>query len=277
MTASSAGPQGRTPACPDHTTASPPRIFFCGDTHGRFDHVIEAVDARRPDALVFLGDLDPRCPLDEALAPILGITEVCFIHGNHDTDEADTARNLFGSRLADRNLHGRVVEVAGVRIAGLGGVFRKRIWWPPQAPAFQRYDDYIRFTQVMRRRPKAGHGDHAPGQGHGPAADRIESREQRRHRSSIFPDDYAKLATMTADVLVTHEAPSCHPHGHAALDELGRCLGIRRAFHGHHHDRLDYSAASDRLGFMAFGVGLRGITSLDGEVIVEGEEDNPNR
>ena len=82
---------------------------------------------------------------------------------------------------------------------------------------------------------------------------------------------------MTADVLVTHEAPSCHPHGHASLDELGRCLGVRWAFHGHHHDQLDYSAMNDRLGFRAFGVGLRGITSLDGEVIVEGEDDNYRR
>jgi len=278
MTAFSAGPLGRKLPSKGPTTAPSPRIFFCGDVHGQFDHVIAAVDALRPHAVVFLGDLDPRRPLEEELAPILGSAEVWFIHGNHETDEADTACNLFGSRLADRNLHGRVVDVAGVRIAGLGGVFRRKIWWPPEAPAFQRYEDYIRFTQVMRRRSKADHGEDAPGRGGGCLTeDRPESREQRRHRSSIFPDVYERLAAMSADVLVTHEAPSCHPYGHASLDELGRCLGVRWAFHGHHHDRLDYSAMTDRLGFRAFGVGLRGIASLDGEVIVEGEDDNYRR
>lgn len=31
------------------------RIFFCGDVHGNFKHVIEAVRKHRPEAMVFLG------------------------------------------------------------------------------------------------------------------------------------------------------------------------------------------------------------------------------
>lgn len=48
--------------------------------------------------------------------------------GNHDTDEPKHYDKLFGSELGDRNLHGRIETIAGVRIAGLGGVFRTKIW-----------------------------------------------------------------------------------------------------------------------------------------------------
>lgn len=54
------------------------------------------------------------------------------------------------------------------------------------------------------------------------------------------------------------------------IDELARCLRVRQTFHGHHHDRLDYRAEWPRLGFEAHGVGLRGITALDGRVIQPG-------
>lgn len=40
------------------------------------------------------------------------------------------------------------------------------------------------------------------------------------HRSTIFPDDYERLLKQRADILVTHEAPSAHPHGFAAIDLL---------------------------------------------------------
>lgn len=58
---------------------------------------------------------------------ILEMTEVWFIHGNHDTDSDADYDHLFGSALADRNLHGCVAVVDGARIAGLGGVFRGQV------------------------------------------------------------------------------------------------------------------------------------------------------
>jgi hypothetical protein len=94
-----------------------------------------------------------------------------------------------------------------------------------------------------------------------------------KHRSSIFPADHANLSKLRADILVTHEAPSAHPHGFAVLDELARSLGVNKTFDGHHHDRLDYSAERPRLGFDAFGVGLRGITDQDGRIIRPGDLD----
>lgn len=228
------------------------RIFFCGDTHGHFDHVVRAVLEHRPAALVLLGDLQPQRQLEVVLQPVLDLTEVWFIHGNHDTDSDADFDNLFGSALADRNLHGRVVDVAGVRIAGLGGVFRGQIWMPPGPVKHETPNEYA---------ARCGKGNLWRG------------GLPRKHRSSILPADYARLTGERADVLVTHEAPSCHPHGFDAIDELARVMGAATVFHGHHHDRLDYSTHFGLLGFEAFGVGLRGITDLGGRVIVEGESD----
>lgn len=74
-------------------------------------------------------------------------------------------------------------------------------------------------------------------------------------------------------MLVTHEAPSVHPHGFAVLDELGRRLKVNASFHGHHHDSLDYSGNWERVGHKAFGVGFCGIMALDGTVICRGDFD----
>ena len=57
-------------------------IYFFGDTHGHFRHVLETVSRDRPSAIVFLGDLQAQRPLDAELDAILGMTEVWFIHSN---------------------------------------------------------------------------------------------------------------------------------------------------------------------------------------------------
>ncbi|BBN89449.1 metallophosphoesterase family protein [Azospira sp. I09] len=224
-------------------------IFFCGDTHGRFDHVVEAVRKHQPSAIVFLGDLQSSHPLDQELQPILGLTDVWWIHGNHDTDSDSDYDNLFGSALADRNLHGRVVEIAGVRVAGLGGVFRGQVWMPPEQPKHNSPQSYAN---------QCGRGNLWRG------------GLPRKHRSSIFPVNYSYLVSEQAEILVTHEAPSCHPHGFDAIDELARNLGVRAAFHGHHHESQDYSSHSTQQAFAAYGVGLCGITDQNGHVTVAG-------
>lgn len=75
----------------------------------------------------------------------------------------------------------------------------------------------------------------------------------------------------TADILVTHEAPSCHPYGFTAIDKLARALGVTRLFHGHHHDGRNYQAFEGVLGFRAFGVGLRGLCDSEGHLVRPGE------
>lgn len=94
-----------------------------------------------------------------------------------------------------------------------------------------------------------------------------------KHSSSIFPDEYDRLSQLHADVLVTHEAPSVHPHGFDALDELAQAMNVNSTFHGHHHDNLDYSRHWAQLGHKAYGVGFCGITALDGTVIRAGDFD----
>jgi len=229
------------------------QIFFCGDTHGSFNHVIQAVQEHRPTAIVFLGDLQSRQPLDQELESILDLTDIWWICGNHDTDSDACYDHLFGSALADRNLHGRVAEIAGVRIAGLGGIFRGQVWMPPGEIQHETPEAYT---------ARCGKGN------------RWRGGLPRKHHSSIFPADYARLVGERADILVTHEAPSSHPHGFDAIDELARSLGVDKAFHGHHHDRLDYSTHLKRLGFEAFGVGFCGITDQNAHVIISGEFDD---
>ncbi|WP_051149765.1 metallophosphoesterase family protein [Methylohalobius crimeensis] len=105
-------------------------IFFVGDPHGRFQPIIDCVQTHRPDAVILLGDMTPDRPLDEVLAPILDVTEVYWIPVNHDGDRDEWYDRVFGSGLAERNIHGRVVQIGNIRIAGLGGVFRGKIWFP---------------------------------------------------------------------------------------------------------------------------------------------------
>lgn len=145
-----------------------------------------------------------------------------------------------------------MVTIAGVRIAGLGGIFREQVWRPPEPGNYTSQQDFV---------ARCGKGN------------RWRGGLPLKHHSSIFPSDHANLSKLCADILVTHEAPSAHPHGFAAIDELARTLGVNKTFHGHHHDRLDYGTERARLGFDAFGVGLRGITDQDGRIIRPGDLD----
>ncbi|WP_292451998.1 metallophosphoesterase [Methylibium sp.] len=226
-------------------------VLFCGDPHGQFGHIVRAAQQLKACAVVLLGDLQPTRPLHLELGPIADRT--WFIHGNHDTDSEEGFRNVWDSGMADRNLHGRVATLPdGTRVAGLGGVFRERVWYPPGDARFNNHEAHLNAT--------------------GPW-DRWRDGPPLRHWSSIYPEVVAELAAMEADVLVTHEAPACHPNGFALIDDLARAMRVRALFHGHHHDRLDYSEGWPKLGFRAFGVGLRGITRLDGAPVVTGELD----
>ena len=140
------------------------------------------------------------------------------MHGNHDTDSEEGFDRLQGSVLSDRNLHGRVVDVAGVRMAGLGGIFRGQVWMPPQPARYDSPDDFCRHC---------GSGNLWRG------------GLPLRHRSTIFQDEWLRLAEQTADVLVTHEAHDAHPYGFASITELAQFMGVKRSFHGHQHDSLD--------------------------------------
>ena len=86
--------------------------------------------------------------------------------------------------------------------------------------------------------------------------------------TSIWPEDYDYLAGQKADILVTHEAPSSHPAGVAALDALARAMGARLIVHGHHH--VNYLATAED-GLQALGVAAAWGATETGEVLWEGE------
>lgn len=236
-------------------------VWLCGDLHGEIAVLERAFkDAEhKPRLILLLGDLQPPKPAHAWLRPLsVPGTEVWFIHGNHDTDSWDDYRNVFEGPGTERNIDGRVIEVDGLRVAGLGGIFREQIWKPPEESHFQNpvaYADYC-SGYIAHDLPKY-----------------VLDGRKRTHRSSIFPETYDRLANQHADLLIAHEAPSCHPHGYEEIDLLAQAMGCRWVAHGHHHDALDYSGRDVRLGFHAIGVGLRGVTTLAGEVVVRGQLD----
>jgi predicted phosphodiesterase len=240
-------------------------VLYCGDPHGRFRHIIEAAGHTRASAVVLLGDLEPQRPLHVELAPLIerGVP-VWYIHGNHDADSDELWMRLWGSELAECNVHGRVVTLPdGQRLAGLGGVFRESVWYPSSsatrdgAPAFRSMREHARSTPRQER--WGGSGPH------------------RKHWGTIYPEDVDHLADLRAEVLITHEAPGYHPNGFALLDTLAQSMGAKAVIHGHQHDRIDSSDRWAQQGFRSFGVGLRGITAIDAdgnaEVVVPGELD----
>lgn len=66
--------------------------------------------------------------------------------------------------------------------------------------------------------------------------------------------------TCRAQVLVTHEAPSCHAYGWQAIDNLAVRLGVSYVFHGHLHETRIYPRQGT---CQVVGVGYRGIVSLE--------------
>lgn len=232
-------------------------IWFCGDTHGDLGHVVEHVLGAyaiglAPASIILLGDIDAPRPLHIELQEIRGLTEIFWIPGNHDSDDNASWNNLFSSELSNASLHCRVAQVGPWWIAGLGGVFRHRIWVPPEDPTFPSYEAWR--SELIARRPPRDFG-------------LAETSDERRHRTSIFPDCIAGLERLRADILVSHEAPECRADGRGwqAIGDLARHLGARFSFHGHHHDHPDYSKSFSSMSFETHAVGFRGITALERE------------
>jgi hypothetical protein len=205
-----------------------------------------------------------------------------WIIGNHDTDSHDSFANISDPISMAHDIDGRVVDVDGVRVAGLGGVFRGEIWYPrddDRGPSFNSYDEYRRSSQeYLRLKARLSKRDVVQAQAVPPESHQWEAQllelsrggKLLKHRSTIFPDVYERLMSSRADILVTHEAPSCHPHGFRAIDRLAKAMGVQAIFHGHHHDSQDYTSAFELMGFKSYGVGFRGITDIDGHAIRTG-------
>jgi predicted phosphodiesterase len=234
-------------------------IVFVGDIHQQWEQVergLAALDAL-PRAAVLLGDMQCHRPLDELAAPLLdrGI-DVHWIFGNHDNDGgpemwANLVHPELNPRTAPGALHAKVVEIGGLRVAGLGGTFRPRIWEPPEPPRLHRREQLPDDLATL-----------------GWGKEHLAALEHSLGATAIWPEDYDYLATQRADILVTHEAPRSHPAGNAALDTLARAMGARLIVHGHHH--VPYRAVAPD-GLRAMGVGAAWGTTVDGEALWRGE------
>jgi len=241
-------------------------VLFSGDPHGgvrgTFQYLATVALQTQASAVVLLGDIEPDLPLDVALRMLENLP-VWWIGGNHDADSDELWRRTWGSGLADRCIHGRVVTLPdGRRVAGLSGVFRDAVWYPSTLAALEGAPTW---------RTRAEHARYTP------THDRWQGGPHRKHWGTIYPEDVDRLADMETDILVTHEAPGYHPRGFALLDDLARAMGARLAVHGHHHDSPDSSAEWETQGFETHGVGLRGISASwpDGrwELVRPGEID----
>ncbi|MDD7568783.1 MAG: hypothetical protein PUJ68_02630 [[Actinobacillus] rossii] len=224
-------------------------ILFAGDPHGCYDHLYPFVQHQEKIALVILGDLQLTTAAE--LDHLAQYCDLWFIHGNHDSKTVAAFESLWGTEWKSRNLHGRVVEIQGKRIAGLGGVFRGQIWMPPNKPLFF---DPIHYCQYC------------------PPEKLWRGGIPLRHRTSIFPSDIEVLQRQSADILVSHEAPLPHPTGFQVLNELAGAMGVKQVYHGHHHENFDYSSINKN-ALQIVNVGFRSLANEKGEYLLKGIDD----
>lgn len=220
------------------------RILFAGDPHGNFQPLINAVHRHRPDAVVLLGDYDLDQPLHACLADIIGTTEIWWIAGNHDFESPSKYKNLFSSSLADKGLHLKVVEVAGLRVAGLSGIFLGRVWYPPGPPKWPNKSHYLNHQAKQNKNTDLS----------------------LKYQSAIWHDEFQHLKALQADILVSHEAPGSHRHGFTVISELAVAMGVKQIFHGHLHE--NYSRMI-RNNIQVCGVANRAVADLLGNILEE--------
>ena len=193
-------------------------IVAMGDMHGDPAPLLDHCAPLPPGVVLLVGDLDLTAPLHETLRPLFDAGwQVFYITGNHDTDRAERYPLLFDDH-PDGNLHGRAITVDGVRIAGLGGIFRGQIWSPKygsEEPKWRSREEFVVHT-TQQSRWRGG--------------------LPLRHRSTIFPEDMDVLEGLgQVDVLITHEAPTSHRYGFAGINRAAALCDAGLLIHGHHH------------------------------------------
>lgn len=236
-------------------------LVFVGDLHRQWHHVRRGLEAPRPRpaAVVLLGDMECHEPLDHLAAPLLDAgVAVHWIAGNHDYDGgpamwANLADGALNPRTAPGALNGVVRVIGGLRVAGLSGTFRRRVWEPPEPPRLHARAELAADMATL-------------------GTDWNEAQRSAMAQAlaamAIWPEDVAALRELRADVLATHEAPSSHPQGFTALEDLARAMGAGLLVHGHHH--VGYRArATD--GLIVQGVGAGWGVGFDGQAIWPGE------
>ena len=208
-------------------------ILFYGDAHGDWRPLLRACEEHRPALVVLLGDCDLKRPLREEVRPIFAAgVPVRWVPGGHDAASPEMFDRLWGDH-PEGNLHASWTRAAGCVVAGLGGVFKERIWYPRHGPAPATHPSRRDF---MRRLPRG---------------DRWRDGVPLRLRDAIFPEDVDALRRVQADVLVSHEAPICHPQGFMGIDAAADAVGAGLVVHGRHHESAT--------GYTASGATVRGL------------------
>ncbi len=181
-----------------------------------------------------MSDLELRVPLHKQVASLFAAdVPVFWIPSNHNAGSSDAYDRLWGDH-PDGNLHARCVELGGIWVAGLGGVFKGRVWRPDAEPVHPSRADYLE---------------------HLPHTTRWRGGLPLRARDAIFPEDLDAMARLRADMLVSHEAPSRHRHSHVAVAAAATTCGAQLVVHGHHHHAYD--------GTIGFGVRVCGLARAE--------------
>jgi len=228
----------------DQPDSSAKRIALIGDTHGRNRRTAAELVELAPTVALHVGDFDADAPIDQLYGDLTqaGI-DFFWIHGNHDVDREHWYDNTLGSDWARYCLHGQVMDFGGVRVAGLGGHFVEKIWHPELGkPRFAYRRDYLAVC---------GKGNLWRG------------GLPRKVRGAIWWEDIEALWDQSADVLVTHEAPTPHRYGHSVISELAEAMGARLIVHGHLHEA--YQAVTPG-GIEVIGLGESEIRLLGNSV-----------
>ena len=134
--------------------------------------------------------------------------QVAFIFGNHDADSYEHWERLHdtGSAIA---LHGQVLDLDGVRVAGLGGNFMGRVWMPPDQPKFTNKE-----AAALNRGAFQWRGGQRPAPG---------------YLAAIYPDEFEALAAARGRRPGDARGAQLPSHGFEALDELARAMRVVRS------------------------------------------------
>lgn len=255
-------------------------IIF-GDTHCDFSSIDEAareIDPDRPPLCVFVGDFgfadrdetnwvpgtrrevlpfqELRKP-DEILRPLTELgCRIVHVRGNHDFDDQDQYGAVIGSKaLRGGHLHRRVVEIEGVRIAGLDGVFGGP-WRPKDGLVVSETREH--WMAHNRAYSGGSFWRHTLEKQAG-----IAPGLQVGHRKYIFPEDAEYLRGLQADILVTHEAPlspEAAVEGYQIINDLAVDMGAKAVIHGHIHRAFE---TETKEGIKVYSIGKNAWVRLD--------------
>ena len=240
-------------------------LVFIGDIHQDWHHVqaglSETGDPATGDGAVRRHQVRAAVR-DELAAPLLGRgVAVYWIHGNHDYD---TGPEMWASLARTRAesgdgsggaLHGRVVEIDGVRVAGLGGAFLPRSGGATGTPGAASARTALR--RYRGERPGLEE-PHAAALAHFLAGTRRSGRRISRRW----------LGAKSRNAGGARSAGSSHPGRRQGAGRSGPGDG-RAADRARHHHVTSQVPADD--GLRALSVGDTWAVGLDGGVVWRGE------